>query len=111
LVTSFTNEETEALKGQKLGQGLPEARDRVNTKLNLGNEEWQQGVGHANLRLSCSTPGLLRSHFSWVPSPLLCMLSWQGEHSPQDPELWGQSLSQLQGCGLPQSIVAQSKRR
>lgn len=32
------------------------------------------------------------------------MTGWQA----QDPELWGQSLSQLQGCGLPQSIVAQS---
>lgn len=25
----------------------------------------------------------------------------------QDPELWGKSLSQLQGCGIPQSVVAQ----
>lgn len=68
-MTSFTNEETEAQKGQELGQGLSEAPGRVNTKLNLGNAKWQQGVGHANLRLRCSTPGLFGSHFSWVPSP------------------------------------------
>lgn len=50
---------------------------KANIKLNLGTGEQQQRRGHSNHGLGCSTYGLLGSHFSWVPSLLLCMRSWQ----------------------------------
>lgn len=88
------------------GGVLTETMGKVNTKLNLETGEWQQRMGHADLRLGCSTLPPLPDH----PSTALCA-QLAGRHSPQDPQLWGQSLSQPQGRGIPQSIVAQSVRR
>lgn len=82
---------------------------KANIKLNLGTGEQQQRRGHSKARL-------LNLWVAWIPlllGPLSTALYAQlaGRYLPQDPQLWGQSLSQPQGRGVPQSIVAQTERR
>lgn len=66
-MTSLTNEETEAQKGQKLGQGLTETMGRVNTRFNLGTGEWHQRMGHAELKLGSSSMACLDPTYPVFP--------------------------------------------
>lgn len=85
---------------------------KVIIKLSLGTGELQQRRGHSSLRLGGST-------YLWVawivhllgPLSTALYVRLAGRHLPQDPQLWGQSLSQPQGRGVPQSIIAQTERR
>lgn len=80
---------------------------KVIIKLSLGTGELQQRRGHSSLS------NLWVAWITRLLGPLSTALYVRlaGRHLPQDPQLWGQSLSQPQGRGVPQSIIAQTERR